>query len=50
MINTVDDAKQFVNAAKYPLLGERSWEPQRAMVLQGILALVDDLREANTAR
>ncbi len=36
MINTVADAKQFVNAAKYPPLGERSCEgPQRAMVLQG---------------
>ena len=27
MINTVDDARQFTNAAKYPPLGERSWGP-----------------------
>lgn len=47
MINTVADAKQFVNAAKYPPLGERSWGPQRAMVLQGKTSAVDYLREAN---
>ncbi|HEY4343693.1 MAG TPA: aldolase/citrate lyase family protein [Parvibaculum sp.] len=47
MINTAADAKQFVNAAKYPPLGERSWGPQRAMVLQGKTSAVDYLREAN---
>jgi 4-hydroxy-2-oxoheptanedioate aldolase len=47
MINTVADAKQFANAAKYPPLGERSWGPQRAMVLQGKTSAVDYLREAN---
>jgi 4-hydroxy-2-oxoheptanedioate aldolase len=47
MINTVADAKQFVNAAKYPPAGERSWGPQRAMVLQGKNSAVDYLREAN---
>ena len=47
MINTVADAKQFVNAAKYPPVGERSWGPQRAMVLQGKTSAVDYLREAN---
>jgi len=47
MINTVADALQFANAAKYPPLGERSWGPQRAMVLQGKSVPVDYLREAN---
>ena len=47
MINTVADARQFANAAKYPPLGERSWGPQRAMVLQGKSVAVDYLREAN---
>jgi 4-hydroxy-2-oxoheptanedioate aldolase len=47
MINTVADALQFANAAKYPPLGERSWGPQRAMVLQGKTVAVDYLREAN---
>lgn len=47
MINTVADARQFANAAKYPPMGERSWGPQRAMVLQGKTSAVDYLREAN---
>ena len=36
-----------MNAAKYPPLGERSWGPQRAMVLQGKSNAVDYLRKAN---
>lgn len=47
MINTVADARQFVAAAKYPPLGERSWAPFRAMALQGRAEPVDYLREAN---
>jgi 4-hydroxy-2-oxoheptanedioate aldolase len=47
MINTVDDARQFANAAKYPPVGERSWGPTRAMSLQGKTSAVDYLREAN---
>jgi 4-hydroxy-2-oxoheptanedioate aldolase len=47
MINTVDDARQFAAAAKYPPLGERSWGPTRAMTLQGKISAVDYLREAN---
>ena len=47
MINNVADARQFVAAAKYPSLGERSWGPQRAMALQGKSAPVDYLREVN---
>jgi 4-hydroxy-2-oxoheptanedioate aldolase len=47
MINTVVDACQFVAAAKYPPLGERSWGPTRAMTLQGKTSAVDYQREAN---
>ena len=47
MINTVSDARQFAGAAKYPPLGERSWGPQRAMMLQDKSVAVDYLREAN---
>jgi 4-hydroxy-2-oxoheptanedioate aldolase len=47
MINSVDDARQFANAAKYPPLGERSWGPTRAMPLQGKTNTVDYLRDAN---
>lgn len=47
MINNTDDARQFVAAAKYPPLGERSWGPIRAMALQGRTAPVDYMREAN---
>lgn len=47
MINTTDNARQFVAAAKYPPLGERSWGPQRAMTLQGKTVPADYLREAN---
>lgn len=31
MINTIDDAKKFAAAMKYPPLGERSWGPTFAM-------------------
>ncbi len=47
MINSAADARQFVAAAKYPPLGERSWGPTRAMALQGKTSAVDYLREAN---
>ncbi len=47
MINNAADARQFVAAAKYPPLGERSWGPIRAMALQGRTAPVDYIREAN---
>jgi 4-hydroxy-2-oxoheptanedioate aldolase len=47
MINSVEDARLFAAAAKFPPLGERSWGPQRAMALQGRTATVDYLREAN---
>lgn len=47
MINTESDARQFAGAAKYPPLGERSWGPQRAMMIQGKSVATDYLREAN---
>jgi len=47
MINNATDAKRFASAAKYPPLGERSWGPVRAMILQGGSAPTDYLREAN---
>lgn len=49
MINTVDDAKAFVNAAKFPPLGERSWGPMRGMTLAGISDSKQYLNEANAA-
>jgi 4-hydroxy-2-oxoheptanedioate aldolase len=47
MINSASDARRFAAAAKYPPLGERSWGPVRAMMLQGARAPADYLREAN---
>ena len=36
MINTVEDARQFAAAMKFPPVGERSWGPLRAMSLLGM--------------
>jgi len=47
MINTRDDAREFAAAAKYPPLGERSFGPPRAMMLQGQMAATDYLPAAN---
>jgi 4-hydroxy-2-oxoheptanedioate aldolase len=47
MINTPSDARTFAAVAKFPPLGERSWGPQRAMVLQARTVSTDYLREAN---
>jgi 4-hydroxy-2-oxoheptanedioate aldolase len=47
MINTVADAKRFVDACKFPPLGERSWGPHRALMLAGISDPKIYLREAN---
>jgi len=35
MINSVEEAQAFAAAAKYPPLGERSWGPHRAAMLDG---------------
>jgi 4-hydroxy-2-oxoheptanedioate aldolase len=47
MINTIEDARAFVAAAKYPPVGERSWGPTRVMTLAGITDVKMYLREAN---
>jgi len=47
MINDGSDARRFASVAKYPPAGERSWGPQRAMMLQGAAAATDYLRAAN---
>jgi 4-hydroxy-2-oxoheptanedioate aldolase len=49
MINTAADARAFVNATKYPPLGERSWGPMRAMTLARITDSNLYLREANAS-
>ena len=36
MINTIEDAKDFAAAMKFPPVGERSWGPRRALALRGI--------------
>lgn len=46
MINTVEDARAFAAAAKFPPLGERSWGPARALMLNG-LSMPDYLKRAN---
>jgi 4-hydroxy-2-oxoheptanedioate aldolase len=47
MINTVEDARAFVSATKYPPLGERSWGPTRAMTLAGVPDGQTYLKNAN---
>lgn len=47
MINNASDARRFVCAAKYPPVGERSFGPQRSMMLQGRSPSADYLRGAN---
>ncbi|HKY85161.1 MAG TPA: aldolase/citrate lyase family protein [Pseudorhodoplanes sp.] len=47
MINTVELARGFVGAMKYPPVGERSWGPARAAALAGIAELKDYFRDAN---
>lgn len=47
MINTPDDARALVAAAKFPPLGERSWGPGRAMMLSGATDPKAYLRDAN---
>jgi 4-hydroxy-2-oxoheptanedioate aldolase len=47
MINTVEDAHKFVAVAKFPPLGERSWGPNRAMMLGDFADQKAYLRDAN---
>jgi len=46
MINTVEEARAFVAATKYPPLGERSWGPTRALSVLGIGSLGEQLETA----
>ncbi|HET9904739.1 MAG TPA: aldolase/citrate lyase family protein [Xanthobacteraceae bacterium] len=46
MINTAEDARAFAAAAKFPPIGERSWGPARALMLNG-LSMPDYLKQAN---
>jgi len=47
MVNTVEDARRFVAAAKFPPLGERSWGPHRATMLGAMPDQKRYLHEAN---
>jgi len=47
MINNATVAKRFVDACKFPPVGERSWGPHRAMMLAGISDPKVYLRDAN---
>jgi len=47
MINTVEHARRFVAAMKYPPRGERSWGPARVAALSGITDMTDYFRNAN---
>lgn len=47
MINSADDARALVSATKYPPVGDRSWGPIRAMIVQGVPDLPTQLRTAN---
>jgi 4-hydroxy-2-oxoheptanedioate aldolase len=47
LINTVTEAKKFVAVAKFPPVGERSWGPNRAIMLGGFADVNSYLRDAN---
>ncbi|HET7411176.1 MAG TPA: aldolase/citrate lyase family protein [Pararhizobium sp.] len=47
MINSVEDARAFAAAVKYPPIGERSWGPGRAMQLHGVSSPSEYLTTAN---
>lgn len=47
MINSVEDARAFAGACKFPPQGERSWGPHRAMSLGNTASAADYLSHAN---
>ncbi len=47
LINSVEDARKFVAVAKFPPVGERSWGPNRAMMLGDFADAKSYLREVN---
>ena len=48
MINTVAQARALANAAKFPPLGQRSWGPDRAILLSGLRDGSEYLAVGNT--
>ncbi|MEM0898341.1 MAG: aldolase/citrate lyase family protein [Pseudomonadota bacterium] len=49
MVNSVDDAKAFAAAVKYPPVGGRSWGPSRALSIRGLEGGDAHLHNANRA-
>lgn len=47
LINTAEDARKFAAVAKFPPVGERSWGPNRAMMLGDFADPKAYLRDAN---
>lgn len=47
MINSVDDARAFAAAVKYPPVGGRSWGPSRAVAVRAVAGGNDYLHSAN---
>ncbi|MBN9553048.1 MAG: 2,4-dihydroxyhept-2-ene-1,7-dioic acid aldolase, partial [Alphaproteobacteria bacterium] len=47
MVNSVDDARQFAAAMKYPPMGERSWGPTYAFPRHGKGDYAEWLRDSN---
>jgi len=47
MINSLEDAREFAGAMKFPPMGERSWGPAHAMALSGIAESATYLAKAN---
>ena len=47
MINSIEDARAFRDAMKYPPVGGRSWGPTRALKLRGLPGGSDHLETAN---
>lgn len=47
MVNSIEDARAFATAMKYPPLGQRSWGPSFAMPRRGNTNAGDWLRDAN---
>lgn len=48
MINTLEDAKAFADAMKFPPLGARSWGPPRAMAFHGHSEMGSYFKSANS--
>lgn len=48
MVNSLDDAREFARAMKYPPLGQRSWGPSFAMPRHGSDSASDWLRQQNS--